>query len=90
MQRRARTESRSQSIATQDELLAMAHKVGASERDVVALQSQAMEVRADRDAWRRQAVRRLASIERRPWTRSRLFATIDAGLAPTADGSLVI
>jgi hypothetical protein len=49
---------------TQDELLAMAQKVGATETELVALRARAMEIREDRDAWRQQA-ERLA----RPWWR---------------------
>jgi hypothetical protein len=57
--------------ATQDELVAMAQRVGATESQVVALQAHAIEIRADRDAWRQQA-ERLATptpVERRPWWR---------------------
>src|SRR4051794_5558042 len=56
---------------TQDELVAMAQRVGATESQVVALQAHAIEIRADRDAWRQQA-ERLATptpVERRPWWR---------------------
>jgi hypothetical protein len=53
--------------AIQDELLVMAQKVGAGESKIVALQAQAIEIRADRDAWRQQAERLAAPIERRPW-----------------------
>jgi hypothetical protein len=49
---------------TQDELLTMAQKVGAAETELAALRARAMEIRADRDAWRQQA-ERLA----RPWWR---------------------
>jgi hypothetical protein len=49
---------------TQDELLAMAQKVGATETELVALRARTIEIRADRDAWRQQA-ERLA----RPWWR---------------------
>jgi hypothetical protein len=49
---------------TQDELVAMAQKVGATETELAALRARAMEIRADRDAWRQQA-ERLA----RPWWR---------------------
>jgi hypothetical protein len=49
---------------TQDELLAMAQKVGATETELVALRARVMEIREDRDAWRQQA-ERLA----RPWWR---------------------
>ena len=52
--------------ATQNELLVMAQKVGAAGYEVVALKAQAIEVRADRDAWRQQANR---LTERRPWWR---------------------
>ena len=57
--------------ATQDELIAMAQKVGASEAEISALQAQAIEVRADRDAWRAQAERLAvpAPVERRSWWR---------------------
>ncbi len=57
--------------AIQDELLVMAQKVGASEAEITALQAQAIEIRADRDAWRQQAERLaiLAPVERRPWWR---------------------
>lgn len=57
--------------ATQDELLVMAQKAGASEAEISALQAQAIEVRADRDAWRAQAERLavLAPGERRSWWR---------------------
>src|SRR5215218_7020023 len=57
--------------ATQDELVVMAQRVGATESQVVALQAHAIEIRADRDAWRQQA-ERLATptpVERRPWWR---------------------
>jgi hypothetical protein len=49
---------------TQDELVAMAQKVGATETELAALRARAMEIRVDRDAWRQQA-ERLA----RPWWR---------------------
>jgi hypothetical protein len=49
---------------TQDEFLAMAQKVGATETELVALRARTIEIRADRDAWRQQA-ERLA----RPWWR---------------------
>jgi septal ring factor EnvC (AmiA/AmiB activator) len=55
--------------ATQDEMLAMAQKVGATESEMIALQAQAIEIRSDRDAWRQQAERLAASAERRPWWR---------------------
>ena len=41
--------------ATQDELLAMAQKVGATESEIIIIQAQVAELRADRDEWRRQA-----------------------------------
>jgi hypothetical protein len=49
---------------TQDELVGMAQKAGAAETELVALRSRALELRAERDAWRQQA-ERLA----RPWWR---------------------
>jgi hypothetical protein len=49
---------------TQDELLEMAQKVGATETELAALRARAMEIREDRDAWKQQA-ERLA----RPWWR---------------------
>jgi hypothetical protein len=55
--------------ATQDELLAMAQKVGATESEIIILQVQAAELRADRDAWRQQAERLAAPVKRRPWWR---------------------
>jgi hypothetical protein len=42
---------------TQSELVAMAQKVGAAESEIAALQAQAIEAKADRDAWRQQAER---------------------------------
>ncbi len=55
--------------ATQEELLAMAQKVGASESEIIALQAQMIEVRSDRDAWRQQAERLAVPTppERRSW-----------------------
>jgi hypothetical protein len=55
--------------AIQEELLLMAQKAGASEAEINALQAQAIEIRADRDAWRTQAERLAVSVERRPWWR---------------------
>jgi hypothetical protein len=52
--------------ATQDELLAMAQKVGATEREIIILQAQAAELRADRDAWWQQSERLAAPTERQP------------------------
>jgi hypothetical protein len=58
--------------ATQDELVAMAQKVGAAESEITALQVQAIETKADRDAWRQQAERLAAPAERRSlWERWR-------------------
>jgi hypothetical protein len=57
-------ETESKLTAVHDELVAMAQKVGAAETELVALRARAMEIRADRDAWRQQA-ERLA----RPWWR---------------------
>jgi hypothetical protein len=50
---------------TQDELLAMAQKVGATETELVALRARTIEIRADRDAWRQQAERLARSWWRR-------------------------
>jgi hypothetical protein len=44
--------------ATQDELVAMAQKAGAAGSEIAALQAQAIDLKADRDAWRQQAERR--------------------------------
>jgi hypothetical protein len=51
---------------TQAELVAMAQKVGAAEGEIAGLKAQAIETRADRDAWRQQAER---LSERQPWWR---------------------
>jgi hypothetical protein len=42
---------------TQDELVGMAQKVGTAETELVALRARAVEIRAERDAWRQQAER---------------------------------
>lgn len=55
--------------ATQDELLAMAQKVGASEAEIAVLRVQAADLRTDRAAWQQQAERLAVSAERRPWWR---------------------
>ena len=57
---------------TQDELIAMAQKVEAPESEIAALQAQAIEIRADREAWRQEAERLAvpAPVERRTrWRR---------------------
>jgi hypothetical protein len=55
--------------ATQEELLEMAQKAGATEAELSALKAQMIEVRSDRDAWRQQAERLTVLTERRPWWR---------------------
>ena len=50
----------------QDELVAVIRKTGASEAEVAALQAQAAELRADRDAWWQQSERLAAPTERQP------------------------
>jgi hypothetical protein len=53
--------------STQAEVITMARNLGAAQSEIAALQQQATEARADRDAWRHQAERLATPPARRFW-----------------------
>jgi hypothetical protein len=55
--------------AAQEELVAMARNLGAAQNEITALQAQAADARADRDAWRLQAERLATPAPRQSWWR---------------------